>query len=261
MTEPEFLLNRLTSIGDSLATRETALALIGLGSVGLEFERLDRFSDLDFFVIVKAGNKAHYLTDLSWLTDIAPVAYAFMNTKDGYKLLYEDGVFCEFAVFEEAELEQVPFAPGRVVWRAAGVAESISVPKPPSREAQDEQSTDWHLGEALTNLYVGLLREHRGERLTAMRFIQGYAVDRILALAEQLRPATNALPDPFNRERRFEFRYPDMAPLLPAMLQGYERNRESALAALAFLDEHFEINAAMKTAIRRLCDSELVSAA
>lgn len=260
MIEPEFLLNRLSAIGNSLATRETALALIGLGSVGLESERLDRFSDLDFFVIVKAGSKGRYLDDLSWLSGVAPVAYAFMNTKDGYKLLYEDGVFCEFAVFEEAELEHIPFAPGRVVWKAAGVAESIGVPKHPSHDGPGEQSIAWHLGEALTNLYVGLLREHRGEKLTAMRFIQVYAVDRILALVEQIRPATNALADPFNRERRFEFRYPDVAPLLPALLQGYERNRESALAALAFLEDHFELNAAMKTAIRRLCESETVSA-
>ena len=40
------------------------------------------------------------------------------------------------------------------------------------------------LGEALTNLYVGMAREKRGEKLSAMRFIQGYAVDRLLELAE-----------------------------------------------------------------------------
>jgi hypothetical protein len=44
-----------------------------------------------------------------------------------------------------------------------------------------------------------------------------------------------------------------MAAVLPGMLQGYERNRQSALAALAFLDSHFEVNEAMKAAVLALC--------
>jgi len=255
MNKTTFLLNRLNAIGDSLAQRETALALIGLGSVGLELDRLDEFSDLDFFVIVKAGSKAQYLEDLSWLTDVAPVTYAFLNTKDGYKLLYADGVFCEFAVFEEAELAHIPFTPGRVVWKAAGMDDAIAVPTYSSGE-RERPSTDFLLGEAITNLYVGLLREHRGERLSATRFIQGYAVDRIVELVARLQAAAKAHQDPFNAERRFEQRYPDMAHILPDLLQGYDRNRESVLAALVFLDEHFEIDKGMKTAVLQLCQKE-----
>jgi lincosamide nucleotidyltransferase B/F len=254
MNDPQRLLDRLDAIGASLARRDTTLALIGLGSVGAELERLDRYSDLDFFVIVRPGCKAHYLEDLSWLEEVAPVAYRFLNTKDGYKLLFADGVFCEFAVFEEAELATIPFAAARVVWRAAGVPAAIAVPRPAADAATEPPATEWLLGEALTNLYVGLLREQRGERLTALRFIQSYAVDRILALAEQLQPPGAGLSDPFSPERRYESRFPKMAPLLPAMLQGYERNRESARAALAFLDTHFELDAAMKAAVAALCD-------
>jgi len=58
MNTPEKLLKRLDDIGQELSKRPGALALIGLGSVGLERERLDTFSDLDFFVIVQAGYKA-----------------------------------------------------------------------------------------------------------------------------------------------------------------------------------------------------------
>ena len=182
------------------------------------------------------------------------MTYAFMNTVDGYKLLYADGVFCEFAVFEEAELAHIPFAPGRVVWKADGVDEAIAVPIYRSGE-RERPSTSYLLGEALTNLYVGLLREQRGERLSALRFIQGHAVDRIVELAARLQEATNAHADPFNADRRFEQRYPNMAQILPALLQGYNKNRESALAALTFLDEHFAINAGMKTAVRQLCNT------
>ncbi len=52
MTYRERLLKRLDDIGRSLAGRPDALALIGLGSVGRELERLDDYSDLDVFVIV-----------------------------------------------------------------------------------------------------------------------------------------------------------------------------------------------------------------
>ncbi len=256
MVDPQQLLARLEAIGRSLAQREGALALIGLGSVGLERARLDYFSDLDFFVIVSDGYLEHYLTDLSWLTDVAPVVYSFMNTRDGYKALYEDGVFCEFAVFEQAALMHIPFVEGHVVWHAHGVDETIAKPQmaPTIRDA--EVTEEWLLGEALTNLYVGLLRDHRGERLSALRFIQGYAVDRILELVErQLSPAAGQR-DPFTIERRFEQRFPRVATQLSALMQGYDRNRESAQASLAFLEANFPVDEAIKRVILNLCQAE-----
>lgn len=109
------------------------------------------------------------------------------------------------------------------------------------------------VGEAVTNLYVGMGRDKRGERLSAMRFIQGYAVDRLLELAETIEPEQNVTRDIFADERRFEARHPSIARELSAWTQGYERNRESALAILSFLERHFEVNKAMVDAIRELC--------
>ena len=56
-------------IGAALARRDDALALLGLGSVGLETARLDRWSDLDFFAIVAPGAKARYIERLDWLAE------------------------------------------------------------------------------------------------------------------------------------------------------------------------------------------------
>lgn len=252
MNKPEQLLNRLDEIGKTLSKTQNALALIGLGSVGIDTNRLDQFSDLDFFVIVKAESKPQYLENLDWLTNIAPAAYCFANTPDGYKLLYEDGVFCEFAVFDEAELEETVFSPGRVVWKAEGVSDNIGIPQRAIQQKQ-QPSTEWLIGEAVTNLYVGLSRDRRGEKLSAMRFIQNYAVDRILELAERIEAVESIARDEFNIERRCEQRIPAVIKLLPGFLQGYERNQESALAALSYLDRNFEINPAMKQAILRLC--------
>ena len=246
------LLVRLDAIGDSLAASGRGLALIGLGSVGLELERLDAYSDLDFFAIVEPGSKLDFLNDLSWLAAPAPIAYAFANTVDGFKYLYADGIFCEMAVFEPDELAEIPFAPGRVVWQRRDVDPEIAQPRQ-VLTAPQLRDPDWLLGEALTNLYVGLQRETRGERLSAMRFIQGYALDRIVELAGRIEQASNALADPFTPERRFEQRFPQTASHLVDFAQGYQGNLASARALLAYLERYFEINPAMKAAILEIC--------
>jgi lincosamide nucleotidyltransferase len=251
---PDLLLSRLDEIGASLARSGKALALIGLGSAGLECERLDRYSDLDFFAIVADGRKRELLDDLSWLGDIHPIAYAFRNTPDGYKVLFEDGVFCEFAVFEQPELRHIPFAPGRMVWKKDGVPDDLRFPQW-VQAVPEERSVEWSLGEALANLYTGLGRYRRGEKLAAMRLIQVFAVDRLLELAEKAEPPASSLRDPFALERRYEQRNPRMAPALPSFAQGYDRSVESARAILAFLDERFEVNPAIRRAILELCES------
>ncbi|HSK66192.1 MAG TPA: hypothetical protein VK888_04635, partial [Anaerolineales bacterium] len=213
------LLTRLDEIGQSLSRSGHGLALIGLGSVGLELDRIDEYSDLDFFAIVEEGYKQAYLDSLQWLEDVHPVAYSFLNTVDGYKLLFEDGIFCEFAVFELAELKNIPFAPGRVVWKRADMPGNLGQPdsKP---SAPSKRNKDWLLGEALTNIYVGLQRDKRGEKLSAMRFIQGYAVDRLLELIEYLESGNEIHRDPFVNERRIEQRYPHLVPQFKSWSQG-----------------------------------------
>jgi hypothetical protein len=109
------------------------------------------------------------------------------------------------------------------------------------------------VGEAVTNLYVGMGRDKRGEKLSAMRFIQGYAVDRLLELSEHIEPEQDVTRDIFANERRFEVRHPVIARELPSWTQGYERNRESALAILSFLESNFEVNEAIADAVRELC--------
>ena len=244
----EALLERLDAIGRSLADTGHALALLGLGSVGTELDRIDAYSDLDFFVVVEEGYAQAYRADLGWLGAVWPIAYAFPNSAHGSKFLFADGIYGEFAVFTPAELAEAEFLEARIVWKAAGVDDGIRfarmVPAPRAARPPEES-----LGEILTNLYVGLGRYYRGERLSAFRFIQGYAVDRILELAPRLEAAQAAHRDPFGPERRFEQRYPTVAQELPRFMQGYDRTPESAAAILAFLERHWAVDPAMKRAI------------
>ena len=252
MRKKQLLLARLDEIAQALAQHRHARALIGLGSVGAELERVDDYSDLDFFVVVEDGYKDRFLTPLDWLTSVHPVAYQFRNTPDGYKLLFADDVFCEFAVFEIGELATIPFAPGRIVWKRTEVDDGIHLPVR-SAESGLPKTVEWLLGEALTNLYVGLGRYQRGEKLSAARLIQHYAVERIVELTPYLE-AERAIPrDAFAPERRYEARFPRTALQLGQFMQGYERSRESAQAILAFLERHFDVNPHLALRIRELC--------
>lgn len=245
-------LQRLEEIAASLQGQPTALALLGLGSVGLELERLDAYSDLDFFVIVAQGHKQAFIKDLGWLSTAHPLAFAFRNSSDGYKALFEDGIFCEFAVFELPELANIPYAPGRIVWKRPEVGGWISQPQLPAPSAPVADQ-DWLVGEILTNLYVGLGRYRRGEKLSAAQFVQVYAIDRLIELVEMIIPGQPGVKDPFTPERRFETRYPQMETIFPRLIQGYERTPQSAQAILSFLKQHIPINPAMEQAILGLC--------
>lgn len=226
------LLARLDAIAYVLSQDPQALALLALGSVGRETERIDAWSDLDFFVVVAQGHKARYIDRLDWLSAAYPLAWHFRNTADGHKALMADGVFCEFAVFEPAELAGIPYAPGRLVWCRDGVDVSIATPRramPPPRTTDET----WIVGEALSCVFVGLQRWHRGEKLSAARFVQGHALDRLIELDALRAHPTGG--DPFNAERRLEFRQPALADELPQLVPGYERTPEAAIAVLQAL--------------------------
>jgi lincosamide nucleotidyltransferase B/F len=245
------LLQRLDNIAQSVSSTGKALALIGLGSVGQETSRLDEYSDLDFFVIVQGGAKLEFLQDLSWLSAASPLAWTFANTKDGCKALFQDGIFAEFAIFEMEELQTIPYAPGRLVWAAPGVDPGIA--RPAAAQSQDSTRTeDWLIGEILSNLLIGMGRFRRGEKISALRFVQGYAVDRIIELAPAIEQEQPAFSDPFAPERRFEQRFPELAKRIPEFCLGYEQTPQSARNILEFLEEKYTIHPDVKRSILEL---------
>ena len=177
------MLRLLDDIALRLATDPDALALLALGSAGRSTERFDEHSDLDFFVIATVKEK--FLADLSWL---GPVQWSHRDTPDGCKALVA-GVFCEFAVFVADEMPTVMYTAGSVVWqRGTLTLDGEHVPP--------ERSREWLVDEVLSNLYVGLHRLLRGEHLSALRMVQGEALDNLLRLQGR--------DDPFAPSRRAE---------------------------------------------------------
>lgn len=251
MRKSELLLQRLAAIGLALSQRQHTLALLGLGSVGEEIHRLDDYSDLDFFAIVEPGHKMRFVEHLDWLEQAGQIAYCFRNSFDGYKLMYADGVFCEFAVFEPQELQSIPFSPGRIVWQQPWFDSHCCQPQKAVAPAPSTE-IPWLVGEAITNLYVGLCRYHRGEKLSALTFIQQYAFQRVLDLNTLRDQAKAGDQDIFARDRRYEQQHPDMVPQLANMLTGYADIPAAAAAIMSYLETHFEVNAAMKTEVHKL---------
>ena len=124
------------------------------------------------------------------------LACSFANDPNGRKALLDDGLFLEYAVFTPEQLASLTLAGVPVVSSRDGFDAStlLTTEPPPTTPRQD--TVEFHLNEALTNLFVGLHRELRGEHLTAMRFIQVYPVDHVLALVRLTSETALAQPDP-----------------------------------------------------------------
>lgn len=250
LTIPERLLAFLDRLGAELDRRGDAVALLGLGSVGRDLHRLDEHSDADFFVVVgDAEARDRYLADIDWLEAAHPVVWSFENSDAGRKALLEGDLFAEYAVFSLAELATAGYPPGRVHWSRADAPAGLDVPNVP---VPQPPSLAHEVGEAITNLYVGLHRDLRGERLTATRFIQGYAVDRWVTVLGHLGLGQGPQQDVFVVDRGVERRFgPDLLPLAD-LVPGYERNAHAAATLLRLLEAHVDLDPTIASAVRDL---------
>lgn len=231
-------IQRMEKLAEKLKSYKDCQCLLGLGSMS-QVRRADNYSDMDFFLIVKEGSKQSFLEDLKWLS-VRPLVYIFKNTMDGYKVLFDDGVFAEFAVFTEKEIVDAHFTRGIVYYKTNDFDVSLVIPNNmPKKKVIDK---NYHLNEALTNIYIGLNRLHRGEISSATTFIQNHAFDNILRLFDNIFKKLDDYFDPYVYERRIEFKYTEAADLLPKFRQGYDKNKESAHEMMKFLVENFEIN-------------------
>jgi len=249
-TVPERLLAFLDHLAAELDRRGDAVALLGLGSVGRDLHRLDEHSDADFFVVVdEAATRDRYIADIDWLEAAHPVVWSFENSDLGRKALLEGDLFAEYAVLALADMATAGYPPGRIHWSRGDAPVGLEVPTTP---VPQPPSLEHEVGEAITNLYVGLHRDLRGERLTATRFIQGYAVDRWVTVLDHLGLGRGARQDVFVVDRGVERRFgPELLPLAD-LVPGYERNAHAAATLLGLLEAHVELDPTIVAAVRDL---------
>jgi hypothetical protein len=245
------LLTRLERLTEVLRQDPDCLGLLALGSAA-DTTRMDDYSDLDFFVIVKDGTVQRFLSEDTWLSACAPLAYRFRNTVDGHKALWEDGIYVEYAVFDLSTLAHISYTTGRWCFKRDG----IILPDQPHKPLPDpRQSVDFAYNEALTNLLVGMMRYRRGERMAGARLIQVHAIDRILATLDDPSIPLSPNVDPFSLDRRIEFRHPEITPLLKDVLVDLDKLPQATLALLAYLQARMSIPEAMVQRITALCQN------
>lgn len=205
---------------DSVSQNPEVIGLVFLGS-SADHSRVDQYSDQDFFLVVKPETGEGFRQDLSWLPNHQRIVLAPRETAHGLKVLYQNGLVLEFAVFEDAELELAAANDYLVALDKQDISprmEAIarrSVPKAFDAEAGFEL--------LLSLLVIGVGRARRGEVIAADQHIKGYAVEKLIQLVRSARPVGADRRDSLNAFRRFEFDYPQLGALIAMhMLQPAE---------------------------------------
>ena len=225
MSKKSMIEQTISDLVEVCRNNQHVLCLIGLGSVA-QPDRLDDYSDIDFFLIVKDGQAKTMIEENLWLRSLQPV-YAFRNTVDGYKILLKNEVFLEFAIFELGKLKDIPYRDGVILYQLPSFPLKDIDLKTGFRPHVD---ASYAFEECLTNLHIGLLRLQRGERLAAQSMIQRYAFDHWFSLS-MARVNHHAL-DPFNNTRRFEVMQPDRIYIIKGLQEGYEHVLKTAILIL-----------------------------
>jgi hypothetical protein len=208
------------------------LAVLGLGSLARP-QRMDSYSDLDFFLLVETPFKPDFLSNLSWLP-LGEKGYCFQNTNDGFKALITGDIFVECAVFTLDELPSISYDRPTIYYLKDP---SIQSKIPMKIKTIEPLNPVYYLEECISQLLIGLQRWHRKETFAAFTMIQVVAVESFLKAT--LPPWPSSIdPDPYVYARRIEQAYPESESLLSLLVLGYDHTFQSAKTLYALLKKH-----------------------
>ena len=218
---------RMDEITAYYTRQNDVLAVAAFGS-NAERERFDDSSDLDFLVFCDPSAKARLITEVGNLAALGEIDALRVVYGDAVQLLFSDGVLCDFGIILPEQLATFPHGAGRYLWRnPEWEAIDLSANEPAQKPAQEL------IEDALFHLYVGLLREHRGEHATALEKIQGKAAQCVLAYLQGDRA------DAFSSLRRAEQSV--SSDTLKQLMPGYGQSSEAAEVMLRLLAEAREL--------------------
>ncbi|MCY1714371.1 nucleotidyltransferase domain-containing protein [Caproiciproducens galactitolivorans] len=222
----EIAIDRMAELVKYWKAQEGVEAVAAFGSLA-ETERFDQWSDLDFLVICDAAQKETLLSSLPKLEVIYPIDYLQIEYGGSVKLLFRDGVLCDFGIVTEQQASSFPHGEGRILWCAPSFSRDC-IRK--TSECAACAPRDW-MGDALLHVFVGLLRQKRNETAAAFEEIQISAVRSLLSgMIEEGHLPGN---DPFSPLRRAE-KYAD-GKMLSDFMMGYSHNVEAARAIVTWV--------------------------
>jgi len=228
---------------DLVAKRPEVIGLVFVGSAAAT-QRVDQYSDQDFFLVVTEGSGESFRQDLKWLPNSAEIASHPRETAHGLKVVYQNGDVLEFAVFEDSELELSSVNDYKVVLDRADIAERMA--KIAHRSIPTEVNRAQELELFLSLILIGVGRARRGEVLAAEQHIKSYALNHALRLVRLANPVESSMMDSLNSYRRFEFDYPEMGRELAMVMRMPTEESARALAVLVLReirgdDHEFEL--------------------
>lgn len=220
MTAPSFqaYTDALTSF---LSGDARVIGLIGLGSVAMLSHQPDRYSDHDFFVIVKAGTQQHFHDNIKWLPYSGRIVFHYQDTNHGAKAIYDDAHMIEYAVFDLDELKQY----GRVndyiilidhadLARLVPQLADASPPKAHSINIDDHTL----YGHVLHQCQIAIGRWRRGEQLSSRVLLNAALENTLKLLTRHVTPDNPTVLDNLDVFRRFERGYPPLGAELDAAM-------------------------------------------
>ncbi|MFM6939329.1 MAG: hypothetical protein ACKOUD_01740 [Rhodoluna sp.] len=204
---------------DSLETQPGVIGLVLVGSTAA-LERVDEWSDHDFFVITKDGSAEALRQDLTWLPNYAEIAMSPRETDHGLKVVYQNSKVLEFAVFDDKELELASVNSYAVALDKTNITERMLAIQGRSAPKPFMQQREFELFLAL--LLIGVGRARRGETLMAGQFVRSYCLSHVLGFIRAWQSplaGTESKEDNLSRHRRFELQYPELAVELEGLQQ------------------------------------------
>ncbi len=213
---------RMEALTSYYAAQRGVLGVAAFGS-NAERERFDAYSDLDFLVLAEPAAMDKLLQETPLLYQIHPIAGLATNAEHTVKLLFQDGVLCDYGIIAPERVAAFCHGEGRYLWRREGWNAVDLSAREPVRKTPEELETD-----ALFHLYVGLLRAKRGEEAAAFYEIQVAAAQDVLALLG------GADTDVFSPVRQIEKTV--SADVLGSIFPGYRRSVTAAKGMLGFME-------------------------
>jgi predicted nucleotidyltransferase len=217
----------MEEIATYYSDQDGVLAVAAFGS-NAERKRFDDSSDLDFLVFVEPEAKERLISEVGLLVQLGEIDALRVVCGDAVQLLFSDGVLCDFGIILPEQLATFPHGAGNYLWHRSGWHAIDLSAREPVRKPSQERIED-----TLFHLYVGLLREQRGEEAAAFEEIQIKAAQSVLALLQ------GDHADAFSSLRRAEQRV--SSDVLRQLMPGYGHSSEAGKAMLLLITEAKEL--------------------
>ncbi len=232
MSDPDDFERISRELAERFSGTPGAQGMIFAGSAANPARR-DRWSDHDFLALVDHGSARAARQRVDWLPDPERIAHIIREGGVGFAVVYDDGHLLEFALASIDELADAPLGDSQMAFGDSRTIEFWAQAR--ERGAADGSADPGEeIALFLVKILVGYGRARRGERLSAQRFVRGWAVDHLLrAIRLRVEPAPDAAVDPLDPARRLEQAHPDIAARIDRALAQPVESSARELFALA----------------------------